>query len=428
MKKRMISLVMAVAMLGTLATGCGGGKKDTPQGTETMGNIDSTPSAELESGTVELKIWSDAGSWDTLNVLLDNFKKEYEGQATFEFVIEDKPDSGTRDNVLGDVLNAADVFPMADDQLAAMVAGGALCPVPNAQEIIDANLEGAIEAASLNGVLYAYPYSADNGYFLYYNKKYLSEKDVQTMDGLLAAAEKAGKKVCMDWSSGWYTYAFWGNTGLEFGINEDGVTNYCNWNSQEGAIKGVDVAKAMLNISKSPAFQCGGDADFVAGMENDTVVAAISGVWEASDVEKNWGKDYGAVKLPTYTCAGQQIQMTSFKGYKMFGVNYYSKHLGWAQKLAEFLANEQSQVIRFEQKSQGPSNKNASASDAVGQVPAIKAVQDQAEFGVLQRVGNSYWTPTGDFGLIMANGNPTGADLQELLDTMVSGITKSAAN
>ena len=248
------------------------------------------------------------------------------------------------------------------------------------------------------------------------------------MDGLLAAAEKAGKKVCMDWSSGWYTYAFWGNTGLEFGINEDGVTNYCNWNSQEGAIKGVDVAKAMLNISKSPAFQCGGDADFVAGMENDTVVAAITGVWEASDVEKNWGKDYGAVKLPTYTCAGQQIQMSSFKGYKMFGVNYYSKHLGWAQKLAEFLANEQSQVIRFEQKSQGPSNKNASASDAVGQVPAIKAVQDQAEFGVLQRVGNSYWTPTGDFGLIMANGNPTGADLQELLDTMVSGITKSAAN
>ena len=120
--------------------------------------------------------------------------------------------------------------------------------------------------------------------------------------------------------------------------------------------------------------------------------------------------------------------MSSFKGYKMFGVNYYSKHLGWAQKLAEFLSNEQSQTIRFEQKSQGPSNKNASASDAVGQVPAIKAVQEQAEFGVLQRVGNSYWDPTSQFGLAMANGNPTGADLQELLDMMVSGITKSAAN
>ena len=57
--------MMAVAMLGTLVTGCGDGKKDAPQGTEAMGSVDSTPSAELESGTVELKIWSDAGSWDT---------------------------------------------------------------------------------------------------------------------------------------------------------------------------------------------------------------------------------------------------------------------------------------------------------------------------------------------------------------------------
>ena len=62
MKKRIISVMMAVAMLGTLVTGCGDGKKDAPQGTEAMGSVDSTPSAELESGTVELKIWSDAGT------------------------------------------------------------------------------------------------------------------------------------------------------------------------------------------------------------------------------------------------------------------------------------------------------------------------------------------------------------------------------
>ena len=46
-KKRIISVMMAVAMLGTLVTGCGDGKKDTTQGTEAMGSVDSTPSAEL---------------------------------------------------------------------------------------------------------------------------------------------------------------------------------------------------------------------------------------------------------------------------------------------------------------------------------------------------------------------------------------------
>lgn len=58
--------------------------------------------------------------------------------------------------------------------------------------------------------------TADNGYFLYYDKRYLTDADVQTMDGLLAAAQAQGKKVTMDWSSGWYLYAFFGNTGTGF--------------------------------------------------------------------------------------------------------------------------------------------------------------------------------------------------------------------
>ena len=52
-----------------------------------------------------------------------------------------------------------------------MVAGGALYPVPNADKVKKANVEGAIDAATVNDTLYAYPMTADNGYFLYYNKK-----------------------------------------------------------------------------------------------------------------------------------------------------------------------------------------------------------------------------------------------------------------
>ena len=86
--------------------------------------------------------------------------------------------------VLGDVHNGADVFPLPDDQLTSMVAAGALEPVPNADEIREANLDEAVAAASVNDTLYAYPMTADNGYFLYYDKNYLTEEDVQTMDGL----------------------------------------------------------------------------------------------------------------------------------------------------------------------------------------------------------------------------------------------------
>ena len=47
---------------------------------------------------------------------------------------------------------------------------------------------------------------------------------------------------------------------------------------------------------------------------------------------------------------------------------------------------------------------------------------------VLQRVGNNYWTPSSEFGLKMAAGNPEGKELQEILDTLVAGITASAVN
>ena len=57
-------VVLGSCNAGTLVTGCGGGKKDTPQGTETMGAVDSAPSTELESGTIPLTVWADAGSWD----------------------------------------------------------------------------------------------------------------------------------------------------------------------------------------------------------------------------------------------------------------------------------------------------------------------------------------------------------------------------
>ena len=260
---------------------------------------------------------------------------------------------------------------------------------------------------------------------VYYNKEYFTEEDVKTMDGILAAAEAAGKKISMEFDSGWYLYTFFGGTGLEFGLNEDGVTNYCNWNTTEGSIKGVDIAQALLDITASPAFKSQPDSGFVEDLVTGEVIAGISGVWNAISVKDAWGDGYGACKLPTYTCAGQQVQMSSFKGYKMMGVNSYSDHVEWAHKLADWFTNEENQTIRFEQRNQGPSNINAAASDAVNQVPAIAAVIEQSQYGTLQRVGNLYWTPCTYFANTILAGNPDGRPLQDIMDSLVSGITAS---
>lgn len=417
---------MVSAMLISVMSGCGSSAASQENGDmETSTEAGRESDSSDDSGTVSLTVWGAEEDQALLNEIVDSFKKEYGSQAQFDITVAAQSESDCKDALLGDLEGGADVFTFVDDQLMSLVAAGALEPVDNADEIKKADLEEAVSACTVNDTLYAYPLTADNGYFMYYDKSVFSDADVASLDQMLSVAAAANKKVTMDWSSGWYLYSFFGNTGLAFGLNDDGISNYCNWNANDTAIKGVDVAGAMLAIAANPGFLNTTDDGFIAGVQDGSVAAGISGVWSAQNIEAAWGANYGAVKLPTYTCAGQQVQMSSFTGYKMMGVNAYSEHKEWALKLADWFTNEDNQMLRLEERDQGPSNINAAASEQVKKVPAIQAVIDQAQYGKLQRVGNSFWDAATEYGNLMATGNTAGADPQEVMDTLVSGITQS---
>ena len=409
MKKRAFLLILSVWML-TLLAGCGG--RDQP-----------ADSSQPANETVALTVWGAEEDEALLQEIFSSFQSQYAGQASFQITYQPQSESNCKDVLLGDLENGADVFAFADDQVAALAAAGALDPIPASDAVRSANLSAAVEAASVDNTLYAYPLTADNGYFLYYNRAYFSEEDVQSLDRILEVAALAGRHVTMDWSSAWYVYSFFGNTGLEVGLNEDGLTNYCTWNSTEGDIRGVDVAQAMLSVASSPAFASMTDTEFLAGVQNGSVIAGVSGVWNAVDIEEAWGADMGAAKLPTYTCAGRQIQMASFSGCKLIGVNAYSSHPDWAARLAEWIASESNQRLRFERRGQGPANASAANSPEVQAAPAIAALLEQSEFSQLQRVGGKFWDPVTEFAGSMAAGNPSGASLQSQLDRMVEGVT-----
>ena len=420
MKKKILKIAGLIPAIGLVLSGCGGSasQSNANAATEVFEETDET------GGEVSLRVWGAEEDAELLEQVITSFKAEYP-DTTFNFTVEAVSEANCKDEILNTVLEAPDVFTFADDQLAAMCASGLIKPIENADEISSRNIEGAVSAATVNDKLYAYPLTADNGYFLYYNKKYLSESDVATMDGILAKAGAAGKKMTMDCSSGWYLYSFFGNTGLTVGLNEDGISNYCTWNSTDGAIKGIDVIKAVGEIGKNPAFLNGGDTDLIDGAKNDTVVAGISGVWMATQLEEAWGDDLGAVKLPTYTCAGQQVQMSSYAGYKLVGVNSYSPNAYWASKFADWMTNEQNQTLRFEMRGQGPSNTNATNSEAVKSSVALTAVIQQSEFASLQRIGAAYWEPATALGNAMLSGDTDGLSMQAFLDKIVERITAS---
>lgn len=422
MKKKFVFMLTASVLASACFAGCGKKSADETQKADTVTDDRSSEETSDKSGNVNLKFWCDEDEMALFQELIETFVDDHKSEAAIKVEYEPIAAADCKNVFLEDVNNGADVFCMPDDQLLTMAASGVLEEISNADTIAAANLEGAVEAVTLEGKMYAYPLTADNGYFLYYDKAYFTDQDVKTLDRILEVCAQNGKKFVMDWSSGWYLYSFFGNTGLNLTLHEDGLTTICDWNTTEGKITGVDVANGMLAIARNPGFlnaQSAADA-----MKNGTAIAAVSGVWDIPAAKQAFGENYGACKMPTYSCAGRQIQMSSFTGYRILGVNSYSKHKAWAERLAEYLSGEECQKLRFERAERGPSNKNASASDAIANNAAISAALDQAEFGVLQKVGQKYWAPVTEFGNTMAAGNPSHIPLQDLLDQMVGRITE----
>ena len=406
-KKKLLALLLAAAMVLGLAA-CGN-KTDAPAGDDNKGE---------EKTVVTLKVWASQEDQEMTKGMINEFiaanpDKEWD----ISLAVVGEPDAKTK--YLEDPAAAADVFAFANDQLRDLVGAGALYKVTrNAEDIKSRNGEGAVGAATLDGQLYAYPMTADNGYFMYYDNTVFTAEDVQTLDGMLAAAEAAGKKVFMDVSNGWYIASFFLGNGGSLTIDANG-NQTCDFNNANG----LAVAEAIKAFTAHPAFITGDDTVLTAGIQDGTIAAGVSGTWNAESISTSLGDRYAATKLPTFTVAGAQVQMSSFGGYKQIGVNSQTKFAVEAMDLADWLTNEANQVKRFETRALGPSNVNAAASDAVKANVALAALSLQSQFAVSQNdVLGAYWTPAEAFGTTM-EAKDYSTDLQTLLDTMVAQIT-----
>ena len=103
-----------------------------------------------------------------------------------------------------------------------------------------------------------------------------------------------------------------------------GVTNYCDWNATEGSIKGIDIEEALLAIAQNPAFLSCTDTEFMEGVQDGTVVAGVSGVWNASEIKKGMGQRLRGSEASDLHLRGTADPDGLFTGYKMMGVNAYS--------------------------------------------------------------------------------------------------------
>lgn len=185
--KRKINICFPVLALAVLLYGCQ--EKPAP--------LPEEQKQASDSDTVSLTVWGAEEDEELLRQIIEGFQEEYRGQADFAITYMPQSESHCTDALMDDLENGADVFAFADDQLNTLVAAGALEPVADPEAVRESNLTEAVLAASVNDTLYALPLTADNGYFLYYNKQFFGEEDIKSLDRMLAiAAEQEKNSQC----------------------------------------------------------------------------------------------------------------------------------------------------------------------------------------------------------------------------------------
>ena len=421
MKKKVLSFLLASAMISSLLAGCGGAAAEPaqPAAEETAEPAaedkaeeapaageaeEEKPSATVgDGGSGEIKVWVADAVVDFTAKQVEKFMADNPDYAGFKVSVEAVGEGDAAGNMITDVEAGADIYAFAQDQIARLVAAGALETVN--PDVLDAvkseNDEGSIKAATVGNELYAYPLTSDNGYFLYYDKSVV--KDPSTLDGILADCEAAGKNFYMEINSGWYQTAFFFGAGCDLSYETDDNGNFTKANVTYASDEGLAALKAMIGLSESKAFQNGS-----AMGEATNVGAIVDGTWDSATAQEVFGDNYACAKLPTFKDGnGKEHQMSGFGGFKLLGVKPQTEDakLAACDALAYYLAGEEAQLARYKEVGWGPSNIKAQASSDVKSDAALSALAEQLQYSIPQgQYPGDYWTLSTSLGDSIRNG------------------------
>lgn len=409
MKKRLLSLIVGgVLSVGALActVGCGGG-----------------------DDTVKLTVWGAEAQQTTLTQMVEKFKAA-NPETKYDISVGVCGEGDAYMNVSKDASASADVYGYSNDQLIPLLRAGAVAQIGGTYlETLKAeNSAESVASATVNGKVYGYPYASDNGFFMYYDKSVITEEQAGSLESIIAACENQNKKIgwALDdawYSAGWF-FAFGCDYDVEYNDNLSEKSVECTFNG-EGGIK-ASKAMAKLTSSKSFAGKNTNNDTIISGFGTGSMAVAVSGTWNADAIKEKLGDNYGVCKLPTVTVDGETVQLSSFKGYKLYAVNPHCSVPAEAHKLAAFLSSEAMQKERFEKHCVGPTNKTVAELEAVKTNPALAAINAQNEFAREQTaVPANFWNPLKAYGGYVIDKLVDESTYREFLDKMVNQIKDS---
>jgi arabinogalactan oligomer/maltooligosaccharide transport system substrate-binding protein len=382
-----------------------------------------TGSAENTSGEVvvegDVKLWVDTDHVEVFKGIVAEFEKEFP-EVTVEVAAGSSADA--KKDVSKDPKAAADVFMMPHDQVGQMAEAGLLYPnTKYADEVKANNVESAVEGVTWNDELYGYPYGVESQ-VLYYNKAKLTEDDVKSWTTL---SEKG--KIGTNFAEAGANYIF-GPLFMSNGLYLYGETGEDPSGTNFNDEKGAEVLAWIAAQKNNPGvIQSGAEA--LANLEAGVSDAFLSGPWSKNDVTKALGENMGVAAYPTVDFGSGEVQMKAFLGVKLFAVNQQTDAPLASMALANYLSNETSQLIEFQEMGVIPSNKVVQESAEVQEDVVAKAVMEMSQSThsvVMPKVPEivSFWPAMDAIINDAYKGNITADEYMSKLDKLVEDTSK----
>ena len=422
MKKKLVKL-LALGLAMTMGLAACGNNDSGNSGTKGGGG--SSDNSSL-AGTYDITVWVSeaAGVADLTKEQIKRFCDANPG-IVINATVEGISESNSASNMITDVASGADIFCFAQDQLTRLVEAGALNKLGTntAETVRSLNTEVAVKAASVGNELYCYPLTADNGYFMFYDKSVVKEEHLGSLEDIIADCEAAGRMFSMECeTSAWYVASFFFATGCVSDWTTDTSGSFTSVNDTFNSPEGLIAMKGMEKLVKSSSFMSSSNtADFAAATPSAVV---ICGTWGVTAAKEALGDNYGVAEMPSFTVDGKTYHMGSYSGCKLMGVKPQADATKGAvlQQLALYLTNEECSLERFESQGWGPANKNAVESEAVKADEALQAFNAQGPYSISQgNIHGSWWDIAKLLGT-NAREAKTDADLQAGLDAYTTSV------
>ena len=396
--KKLISMFGILLLSASFLAGCAEKSSSShPQSSLDSSSPDSTNDPEHEED-YELTLACPADMAEHVRIVAESYL-EREGWTKVTVALE-AIETGDVVSAVMDWSRGPDIYAFCSDSMLALLQSEALDPLPQSSvaSLKESVSDARLQAAFADSVPVAYPYTGDNGYFLYYDASLFSgkEESLSTLEGILDVCKAAGREFCYPLGDPFYSMAFLQTFGAGYEAHlDEGLAAIEEVDSSFASKEGLLAARMMADLLQDPAVLA--TTSVAAPSENNNIGAVVDGTWSYQRYADAVGEEnLGVAPLPWVTREGRTKRIRSYLGYKLFGVNPHPSgedktRLSLLHGLAAALLSSEAQEERLERFGIPPVEQGVLEGKDID-VPWIEAIVEQAEAAIPQTlVPESLW-------------------------------------